>query len=281
MKKIEIIVYIILSLIMILYSEPLDMVLVEGGTFEMGSDIGESDEKPVRSISIKDFYIGKYEVTQSQWVAIMDNIPSKYYQNKNDSLPVMWVNWYDAIEFCNKMSVIEKLEECYSVDKNKKDPDNYHQFDSLKYTIICNFEANGYRLPTEAEWEYAAKGGLQSNNYTYSGSNNIDEVGWYRKNSKGSDYGTTHYIGEKKPNELGIYDMSSNLSEWCWDWYSEKSYTECSNTNPIGCLNGKSRVVRGGNFTDFAKECRVVNRHCNYPQNGYFSLGFRVVRSAK
>ena len=166
-----------------------NMIFVEGGTFQMGSNNGDSDEKPVHRVTVSDFYIGKYEVTQKEWYEVMGNNPSRF---KGRNLPVEEVSWYDAVEFCNKKSKAEGLTPCYTGSrKNTK----------------CNFSANGYRLPTEAEWAYAARGGIKSKGYKYSGSNTIGDVAWYISNS-GSK---THTVGTKKANELGIYDMTGNV----------------------------------------------------------------------
>ncbi|MEA1972993.1 MAG: SUMF1/EgtB/PvdO family nonheme iron enzyme, partial [Candidatus Cloacimonadota bacterium] len=218
---------------------PESFVFVKGGTFQMGSKNGQSDEKPVHSVTIGEngdsrvqtgFYIGKYEVTQKEWKDVMGNNPSNW---KGDNLPVERVSWYDAVEFCNKKSKKEGLQKCYSGSGKN---------------IKCNFFANGYRLPTEAEWEYAARGGNLANGldlrngektyYKYSGSNNIKDVAWYYGNS-GSQ---THSVGQKQPNKLGIYDMSGNVGEWCNDWYDSSYYNSSPISNPHGANSGSYRV---------------------------------------
>jgi hypothetical protein len=208
---------------------------------EEGADVG-GDYILVHGGKTGDFYIGKTEVTQAQWKAVMGNNPNKF---KGDNLPVEQVSWYDAVEYCNKLSEMEGLSKCYSGSGDN---------------TSCNFKANGYRLPTEAEWEYAAKGGNQSRGYTYSGSNNVDEVAWYTKTT--NDKGTKP-VATKKPNELGIYDMSGNVWEWCWDWYTE----------------GQSRVVRGGSWYDLGSYCEVANRYGSNPDGRHFGSGFRVART--
>jgi formylglycine-generating enzyme len=215
------------------------------------SSSGSSDGNMifVQGGSNGDFYIGKTEVTQAQWKAVMGNNPSSF---KGDNLPVETVSWFDAVDFCNKLSEMEGLTKCYSGSGNN---------------LSCNFKASGYRLPTEAEWEYAAKGGNQSKGYTYSGSNNVDEVAWYDKNSydKGKnhpDYGT-HQVATKKPNELGIHDMSGNVWEWCWDWYTE----------------GKTRVLRGGSWGFGNDHCEVAYRNDSIPDDRLGNFGFRVART--
>jgi formylglycine-generating enzyme len=233
------------------------LVFVEGGSFDMGSNDGDSDEKPVHRVTLSDFYIGKYEVTQEQYEKVMGKNPSNFKDSGKDA-PVEKVTWYDAVEFCNKLSEQEGLQKCFSGSGN---------------SIKCDFSKNGYRLPTEAEWEYAAKGGSKSKGYKYSGSNNLDEVGWYRDNSGGK----THSVGGKKANELGIYDMSGNVWEWCWDWYGD--YSSSAQTNPHGQGSGSVRVVRGGSWGGNARGCRRANRYYNGPASSGSFIGFRLSRA--
>lgn len=212
-----------------------EMVAVKGGTFtmgatpEQGSD-ADDDEKPTHNVTLGDYYIGKFEVTQELWEAVMGSNPSWF---KGNNLPVEEVSWDDCQTFIRKLNTL--------TGKN-------------------------FRLPTEAEWEYAARGGNRSMGYKYSGSNNIKDVAWYDDSNK------THIVGTKSPNELGIYDMSSNVWEWCLDWYG--SYSSGSQTNPQGPSSGSSRVIRGGSWTD-AWNCRVSRR---YSSPGYtsFDTGFRL-----
>ncbi|GEM_PF-415338 len=201
-----------------------ELVLVLGGTFRntRSSYYG-------KNVTVSDFYIGRYEVTQKEWVEVMGSNPSKF---KGDDLPVEMVSWYDCIEYCNAKSIKEGLEPYYNIDKDNRDVKNIDDEDDLKWTVTINAGANGYRLPTEIEWEYAAGGGQLSKSYKYSGSNELDEVGWYWQNS-GDEYlkgfwnwpaiqnnkNRTQPVGRKNPNELGLYDMSGNVREWCWDWY--------------------------------------------------------------
>jgi len=231
------------------------MVYVEGGTFAMGSNDGGSDEKPTHQVTISSFYIGKIEVTQELWESVMGKNPSNF---KGDKRPVEKVSWYDAVEFCNKLSIKEGLRQAYFGVGSK---------------IICDFNSNGYRLPTEAEWEYAARGGNKSESYKYSGSNSIVNVGWYIDNS-GSE---THKVGTKLPNELGLYDMSGNVWEWCWDWYGE--YNSGSQTNPKGPNVGSIRVRRGSSWRFDAVFYYVTSRHFYSPDSKYNALGFRLTRT--
>jgi formylglycine-generating enzyme required for sulfatase activity len=236
---------------------PSGMVLVEGGTFTMGDTAGggDSDEKPTRTVTVSSFYMNKYEVTQGEYRSVMGTNPSNF---KGDNLPVEQVSWYDAVEYCNKRSQKEGLTPCYSGSGD---------------SIRCDFSANGYRLPTEAEWEYAAKGGKLAKGYKYAGSNSEGGVAWYSGNS-GSK---TQPVGTKASNELGIYDLSGNVWEWCWDWYG--SYGSSSQTDPRGPSTGSARVGRGGSWLSSADLLRTSDR-LNTPDDRYDSLlGFRPVRT--
>lgn len=208
-----------------------EMVKVDGGSFQMGSYSGHSDEQPVHSVQVSTFYIGKTEVTQALWVAVMGNNPSKFRGENN---PVEMVSWYDAQEFVERLS---------------------------------RLTGRIFRLPTENEWEYAARGGNKSHGYTYSGSNDLFRVGWYTENS-GS---TTHPVAQKLDNELGIYDMSGNVWEWTSDLYSS-NYNSARN----GGSSGSYRVFRGGGWYGGAGFCRVANRFCDSPSRRDNGLGLRL-----
>jgi formylglycine-generating enzyme len=261
-------------------------VLVKGGTFK-----NTTSNYYGKGFVLSDFYIDKYDVTQKEWAQVMRSNPSKFL---GDNLPVEMVSWYDAIEYCNKRSIQEGLQPYYNIDKNKKDPDNkpnpkFGDLDGIKWTVTINPAAKGYRLPTEAEWEYAAGGGQMSRSYTYSGSNNVDEVAWYWKNS-GDIYlngdwswpaveqnrDRTHPVGTKKPNELGLYDMSGNVREWCWDWYGD---LQSNGSDPQGSQEGFGRVWRGGGWmgADFATATAF---RASLAANGKGpDQGFRVCRN--
>ena len=236
-----------------------NMIFVQGGTFQMGSNNGGSDEKPIHEVYVSDFYIGKTEVTQKEWNDVMGNNPSHF---KGDNLPVEQVRWYDALEFCNKKSEQEGLTRCYT---------------GSLYNIKCNFNANGYRLPSEAEWEYAARGGNKSKGYKYSGSNNVGDVAWYKNDSDKK----THPVGTKKANELGIYDMSGNVWEWCNDWYNKKYYKNSPWNNPKGSSSGSRRVKRGGSVRFHSSSCFTAVRSSYFPLYTYGIIGFRIVRSVE
>ena len=245
-----------------------EFVRVEGGTFQMGSD----NKKPVHTVTITGFYMGKYEVTQKEWTAVMGSNPSYF---KGDNHPVEMVSWYDAVDYCNHLSEREGLTPAYTIDKNSPDWRNKSEVDDMKWTVRWNRNANGYRLPTEAEWEYAARGGNGSpGNYAYAGSNNVNEVAWYGGNSDGS----TQEAGAKKPNGLGVYDMSGNVWEWCWDWYDGNYYRNSRRNDPIGASSGSYRVARGGSWLYSAQLVRSAYRSYNTPSDRFIHMGFRLVR---
>ena len=250
---------------------PINMVIVESGSFQMG------DTKfygPVHKIFVDTFFIGTTEVTQEQWKSIMGDNPSF---NKGDNLPVEQVSWYDCIEFCNKLSAMEGLENCYTIDKSKRDSTSFSRYDTLKWTVKCNFNVIGYRLPTEAEWEYACTGGKNGKNTFHSGDDDDEKVAWGFFNSNDQ----SKPVGQLKPNEIGIYDMSGNVNEWCWDWFGKIFYTDSPEKNPIGPQNGDRRIYRGENYGDRYVESSCKKRNftaANYKKN---NIGFRVVRSTK
>ena len=249
-------------------------VLVEGGIFGMGSNSGYSSEKPVHNVTLSSYYVAKTEVTQAQWTAVMGNNPSNF---KGDNHPVECVSWYDAIVFCNKLSRMDSKTPVYSVD-GKTNPDTWGytpcQGDSISGNITMNIKANGYRLPTEAEWEFAAWGGKKRKGYKYSGSDNLGSVAWYYDNS-GSQ---THDVATKAPNELGLYDISGNVWEWCWDWYG--LYNSTAQINPVGASSGYYRVLRGGSWFNDSDGCRVACRSILIPWGKSYYVGFRLVLNA-
>ena len=220
----------------------IDMVRVEAGTFTMGAtaemEDPYGDEKPTHQVTLtNDYYMGKYEVTQALWQAVMNSNPSYF---KGDNLPVEQVSWDDCQEFLSKLNSIT---------------------------------GKTFRLPTEAEWEYAARGGKKSRGYQYSGSNNLSDVAWYKDNSDRK----THAVGSKQANELGIYDMSCNVREWCQDWYG--SYSSSSQVNPIGANSGYHRVCRGGGWYFTARNCRSSYRNSISPDGRGYDFGLRLVLS--
>ena len=218
-----------------------NMVYVSGGTFTMGatSEQGSdarSDEKPTHSVTLSSYYICKYEVTQALWRAVMGSNPSYF---KGDNLPVEKVSWYDCQTFIKRLN---------------------------------SYTGRNFRLPTEAEWEFAARGGNYSRHYKYSGSNYPDDVAWY----SGSN-GGTHPVGTKQANELGLYDMSGNVWEWCSDWYG--SYSSYSQSNPTGAASGSDRVLRGGSWDFDSRFCRSSLRSDPEPDYRDSGVGLRLVLS--
>lgn len=231
-------------------------VFVEGGLFLMGADNGADDEKPMHEVAVSSFWIMKTEVTQVDWVAIMGSNPSNF---KGDNLPVEQISWIEAVEYANALSEKDRLQPAYRM---------------MKGTATCDFTKNGWRLPTEAEWEYAAMGGVKSKGYEYAGSNSADAVGWYNDNSQS----TTHPVGMKRANELGIYDMSGNVLEWCWDLYTEDYYKKSPVKDPRGPSASTLRVDRGGSWMDSSIVLRVAFRGANELPHRHGYLGFRLVR---
>ena len=220
----------------------IEMVKVEAGSFNMGATPEMKSpyevEKPVHRVTLtNNYYIGKYEVTQALWQAVMGSNPSHF---KGDALPVEQVSWKDCQKFITKLN---------------------------------RLTGKNFRLPTEAEWEYAARGGNKSRGYRYSGSNTIDDVAWYENDALSQ----THPVGTKQPNELEIYDMTGNVMEWCQDWYG--SYSSSPQVNPTGAASGSYRVVRGGGWSDSARDCRTSDRDFISPGGRSSDLGLRLVLS--
>jgi formylglycine-generating enzyme required for sulfatase activity len=263
---------------------PDNMVLINGGTFTMGSPAEEpermANEGPQRKVTLSGFYMCKYQVTQAEYQQIIGITPSGF---KGDDLPVENVSWYDAIEYCNKRSEKEGLTPVYTIDKTQADPTNTNRLDNINWKITFNRRANGYRLPTEAEWEYACRAGTTT---PFSTGNNIttDQANYdgnfpYNNNDKGAYHKRTMPVGSFAPNPWGLYDMHGNVWEWCWDWYG--SYTNVPQTDPVGAATGTSRVMRGGGWSNSAGRVRSARRSGDYPYYGYILLGFRLVRNAK
>lgn len=232
-------------------------VYVEGGTFQMGDAWeGENpDGKPVHSVTLSGFYMAEKEISQSIYERVMGSNPSAA---KAPDLPVESVTWYEAVDFCNRLSERNGFEKVYTVNGT---------------TVSMDLSKNGYRLPTEAEWEYAARS-KGRNDRLWSGTNKekeIENYAWYYW-----DDPAPHPIGTKKPNDLGIYDMTGNVEEWCWDWYGP--YTKASKTDPTGPASGTYRAARGGAWNWDADYSRTVRRDGFTPTKRYDVMGFRVVR---
>jgi formylglycine-generating enzyme required for sulfatase activity len=242
-----------------------DFILVEGGTFNNGTS----------DVTLSSFYMDKYEITQAEYQAVMGVNPASGY-GVGSNYPVYYVSWFNAIEYSNRRSLQEGLTPCYSYSTYGTNPDNWpagwNSSNTNHTNVNCNWTANGYRLPTEMEWMFAAKGGNQTHNYTYSGSNTIGDVAWYSSNSGN----TTHTVGTKAANEQGIFDMSGNVWEWNWDIYG--SYPSGSQNNPTGANSGSARVVRGGSWVIYANGCTVSSRGYADATFSYSIIGFRCVR---
>jgi len=281
-----------------IFTQP-EMVLVKAGSFQMGDESGELWEgtRPVHQVILNyNFWIGKYEVTFAEYDIFCEESgkpPANDQGWGREERPVVNVTWRDAIAYCNWLSEKENFQPAYNEAGELLD------FNGNVTTDITRVD--GYRLPTEAEWEYAASGGHEAvpipPRFLFSGSDDIDEVAWYFENSGDEmiftgtpltvDYSShgaakiqgksTQPVGQKKPNELGIYDMSGNVWEWCHDWYGE--YTVGEKVNPIGADFGHLRVMRGGSWIFGANDCRVGNRLYRPPHEKIFRLGFRFART--
>jgi len=259
-----------------------EMILVPGGTFTMGNTLGggDSEELPTHSVTLSAFYIGKYEVTQSEWQATMEFNPA-HDDGVGESYPVYYVSWYDILKYCNLRSMAEGLTPVYAISSSTNPADWGSVPTASNATwnaAICNWSANGYRLPTEAEWEYAARSGTTTPDYLYSGSDDINAVAWYSGND--TPFGTKP-VGGKAANGLGIYDMSGNVYEWCWDWYSYSYYSSSPSSNPTGPGSGSNRLLRGGYWSDSADDCRVSSRDYlgSFPYYSISIFGFRLCRA--
>ena len=233
------------------------MTFVEGGTYQMGFLGVNYDETPMHTVQVDSFYIGTYEVTQDIYEQVVGSNPSNW---KGARLPVEQVTWHEAIAFCNALSRRDGLEEVYTIAGE---------------SVSCDWNKQGYRLPTEAEWEYAARGGNKSRGYIYAGSDVVRDVAWYGDNSGF----ITHEVGGKAANELGLYDMSGNVMERCWDWYGSSYYSVSPVANPSGPSTGSNRVCRGGGWYSLsgATSVRTALRTGGHTLNGYSDAGIRVL----
>jgi formylglycine-generating enzyme required for sulfatase activity len=256
---------------------PDDFVLVKGGTFTMGSPASEPErqtDEAQHRVTVGDYYIAKSPVTQREYSLLMGNNPSEF---NGDNLPVETVSWFDAVRFCNARSVQEGLTPAYTISGSGNEVSN----------VTWNRSANGYRLPTEAEWEYACRAGTTTpfnigNNITDREANCYNHYG-YNNNSSGRTIGgyrgRTTSVNSYRANSWGLFDMHGNVADWCWDWYGE--YGASAQTNPAGPATGSLRINRGGGWNDFPKHIRSAYRAATPPDNGSFNLGFRLVRNAQ
>src|SRR4051794_21666243 len=239
----------------------IEMVLIPAGAFIMGSDTGDDDEKPAHQVAIAGFYMDRYEVTQKAYEALMGSNSSKF---KDPQKPVERASWLSAIKYCNMRSMKEGLKPCYNLT-----------------TAECDFAANGYRLPTEAEWEYACRAGTTGDHSFGDKPAELPANAWLKTNSNQS----THPVGQKPANPWGLYDMYGNVAEWCNDRYGDKEYAAKAGDNPRGPADGNERVLRGGSWRGAADRCRSSARASESPGLadvcfGYEAYGFRCVRSA-
>lgn len=239
----------------------LDMLLVPAGSFTMGDARGiyEKNERPARTVSLDAFYMGSTEVTQAQYQDVMGTNPSS---SKGTKQPVEKVTWYDALHFCNALSEREGLQPVYAdIDGN----------------LTADFSVNGFRLPTEAEWEYACRAGTSSTYYTGETMQDLLRCAWFSGNADGQPGD----VGRLEANDFGLHDMHGNVFEWCWDWYSPNYYAEGENDNPRGPEGGKERVCRGGSWFVYEYGCRSAFRSMLDPELSGIDIGFRVVRKAE
>jgi formylglycine-generating enzyme required for sulfatase activity len=239
------------------------MILVSGGTFWMGSnEAAYKSTELAYQAEVSSFYLSETEITQETWASVMGSNPSRF---KDPSRPVEMISWLDAVRFCNALSEKEGLDKAYEISGSR---------------VSCNWDSDGYRLPTEAEWEYAARGGTKkaieeealSRSY-YSGGGNAAEFAWFDSNSNRE----TKPVKTKSPNELGLYDMSGNVWEWCWDWMG--TYPKELTKDPKGLQAGNIKVVRGGAWFTPVNLCRVTYRFWNVPSFKANSVGFRIARN--
>ena len=239
----------------------IEMVLLPAGQFTMGDDGGEEDERPARTVRVDAFYMDKCEVTQEAYEALMGKNPSKA---KAPDKPVEQVSWYNATRYCNMRSLREGLEPCYDAD-----------------TLDCDFSASGYRLPTEAEWEYACRAGTGTKYSFGNGPADLGRYGWFEGNSGNA----THPVGRKQANPWGLHDVHGNVAEWCHDAYDDAYYGVAPGENPTGPPAGDERVLRGGSWQSSEDVCRSSARYSDAPGFadvcfGYDAYGFRCVKAA-
>ena len=283
---------------------PAGMVLIPGGTFQMGDSVGEGweNERPVHEVYVSAFYMDKYEITKALWDEVASWAAAQGYDispedgsGKEPDHPVYNVSWYEAVKWANARSEKEGLTPCYYTDSARTTVYRTGEVDvpleGVGWTLC------GYRLPTEAEWEYAARGGGAGHRFPWS---DTDEIQHERANyfsdpsfpydtsptrgfHPGYDNDPMPYtspVGSFAPNGYGLYDMAGNVSEWVWDWHDRAYYESSPEVDPRGPASGSSRAERGGSWNSGAADCRVANRYGTWPAGSSYILGFRLVRSA-
>ncbi|MCF7976089.1 MAG: formylglycine-generating enzyme family protein [Phycisphaerae bacterium] len=242
----------------IIKTQGIEMVCIPAGTFQMGSQAGSADEAPVHRVSVDAFLMDRHEVTQAQYSAFPLPDPSHF---KDPNRPVEQINWTDALAFCNERSLDEGLTPCYDLDTGE-----------------CNFQASGYRLPTEAEWEYACRAGTQTE-FSCGNEGHLQACAWYKANASQS----TQPVATRQANAWGLYDMHGNVKEWCHDYYKDTFYQESPEKNPRGPVQGRERIIRGGGWDSSAASCRSAYREADASINDTClasdAIGFRCVRN--
>jgi formylglycine-generating enzyme required for sulfatase activity len=245
------------------FTEPLEMIELPGGTFLMGSpdtdDQAYASEKPQHKVTLSAFAMGRYAVTRGLYRAVMPETPSEWQQDQDDdSLPANYVDWFAAVRFCNALSERQGLQPCYQIQGKE---------------VTWDQSANGYRLPTEAEWEYATRAGTTTRWFCGDEATDLSRYAWFSENAGGR----MHPVGEKEPNPWGFYDLAGNVYEWCWDWYG--GYPPEPADNPTGPPSGAARVLRGGADWSGARLLRSACRYRRVPEVRDLFIGFRCVRA--
>lgn len=276
--------------------EPAGMVMIPAGGFQMGESLGDGsiDELPVHTVNVSAFYINRTEVTWAKWQEVRTWAATNSYDigavgwGKASNHPVQMVNWYDAVKWCNARSQMESKTACYTRGGITYKAGEYDD-------IACNWAASGYRLPTEAEWEKAARGGPAGQRFPWGAGINHGYANYWA-NGSAYTYDTSPYtaytyhpayddvpmpytspVGPFTPNGHGLYDMAGNVMEWCWDWYDSTYYGSSPGSNPDGPAEGSSRVYRGGSWNKGAYNCRAACRYLKDPANRFLDCGFRTV----
>ncbi len=259
-------IIVIISIVLgtILPAQKPKLVYVAAGSFEMGSlNTAYPDESPIHNVTVDSFYISKYEVLYEDYIAFC-RFAGTAEPVGETGFPATNVTWENAVMFCNWLSGMEGWEQCYTFSREKD-----------KFKVTCDFSKNGYRLPTEAEWEFAARGGVRNKGFKYSGSNDPFKTTFFSENSKG----VSQKSGQMLPNELGLYDMSGNVAEWCWDFYDKDYFKASPPLKPLGPGTGTTRVYKGGSRKNKIEFVEISRRFALEPEQKDLYVGFRVVRT--